>query len=768
MKSFFRKVAPFLFALWTFGVMATYFYFYQTYGQFYLNAFVLVLFLAAFFIPLLFSISLPYLFRGKQPPFVLWFRRLPNTVFVPVRSLVIVFYGCTASWILLIFLLKPDIGISINSVVSVFLVTIITLSGFSVGSRLVRRFHIATDSLLERFILSLLLGFGILMLIIYIAGMVGLLYGTAAYALVLSLLFVFRKEWLTLFSDIKATSLPWHIKPFFTFDNFAIITSFILFVFATTGLLSQFAAGWDEMHTYQAFPHAYAEAHRIVDFKYWFASGFPQNTEMLYTLAHLLKGFTPAAGLNTVFYFLLPGILILIKRVVFPKASSPVIVLLYALSAIPYLMITVDHKIDLAFWCYTLLATFYLLKFFQTPERKTFLLFAILAGIASGTKYNFFSIILPSFLIVLLFFPREFSLKKRLIHITLLLTIIAICFSPWAMKNIIFSGNPVEPALGDLLSRNDTFFKQIGRSYSEHLREQFSDANIWAENQDIKDWKFYITFPFRLTFNYREAFTDIINIGPIYLILLPVVILFFIRKEWLQLKGRPAPILAIITLLQLTSWFFSSNLFPWYAFSTLLTVNIFATYFLRIEKKRIINIFISASIIALSLSTFFVRFDSIFRNSTIFVRETNGKYPLYETAKFINENNLNGLIWTSPGPSLHYYTGHSESRMIYDYYLLIFNFLENNVTKDEISLEEKLKSMGVSYFVFNDSEIEYLDKVSTSAQDVSPQSSKIFKGGIRSYLDFRDNYLTKIFQSGDIAVYTFRDEVECVKRDSSD
>lgn len=135
----------------------------------------------------------------------------------------------------------------------------------------------------------------------------------------------------------------------FTLDNFAIIASFFLFVFATTGLLSQFAAGWDEMHTYQAFPHAYAEAHKIVNFKYWFASGFPQNTEMLFTLAHLLRGFTPAAGLNTVFYFLLPGILILIKRFVFPKASSPVIVLLYMLSAIPYLMITVDHKIDLAF-----------------------------------------------------------------------------------------------------------------------------------------------------------------------------------------------------------------------------------------------------------------------------------------------------------------------------------------------------------------------------------------------------------------------------------
>lgn len=752
MKSFFRKVAPFLFALWTFGVMATYFYFYQTYGQFYLNAFVLVLFLAAFFIPLLFSISLPYLFRGKQPPFVLWFRRLPNTVFVPVRSLVIVFYGCTASWILLIFLLKPDIGISINSVVSVFLVTIITLSGFSVGSRLVRRFHIATDSLLERFVLSTLLGFGVLMLIVYIAGMVGLLYGTAAYALVLSLLFVFRKEWLTLFSDIKATSLPWHIKPFFTFDNFAIIASFILFVFATTGLLSQFAAGWDEMHTYQAFPHAYAEAHRIVDFKYWFASGFPQNTEMLFTLAHLLKGFTPAAGLNTIFYFLLPGILVLIKRVVFPKASSPVIVLLYALSAIPYLMITVDHKIDLAFWCYTLLATLYLLKFFQTPERKTFLLFAILAGIASGTKYNFFSIILPSFLAVLLFFPKEFNLKKRLVHITLLLSIIAVCFSPWAVKNIIFSGNPVEPALGDILSRNDTFFKQIGRSYSEHLKEHLSDTNIWVENQEIRGWEFYLSIPFRLTFNYKgKNFEDMINIGPIFLIVAPLFAYSFLKRKRVGIRDSRATILSIIGI-QSVLWLLLGNFVIWYGFFTLSLMLILVGSTFNASQNRFIKISFASAIMSLSASTALTRLDATFRNSTLFVHEDTGDYYLYDVANYINANNLNGLIW-SHGASLNYYVRNSNSRIIYDYWLHIFHFLREEYGD---SLPEKLQSLNIRYFVFNEEDLMYRIRLAELYKGASPHSAYLFMQSQVDYMNFRSKYLEEIFRSGKIAVYKFR------------
>lgn len=765
MKSFFRKVAPFLFALWTFGVMATYFYFYQTYGQFYLNAFVLVLFLAAFFIPLLFSISLPYLFRGKQPPFVLWFRRLPNTVFVPVRSLVIVFYGCTASWILLIFLLKPDIGISINSVVSVFLVTIITLSGFSVGSRLVRRFHIATDSLLERFILSLLLGFGILMLIIYIAGMVGLLYGTAAYALVLSLLFVFRKEWLTLFSDIKATSLPWHIKPFFTFDNFAIITSFILFVFATTGLLSQFAAGWDEMHTYQAFPHAYAEAHRIINFPYWHASGYPQNTEMLFTLAHLLRGFTASAGINVIFYLLIPGIFILVKRILLPKASSPVIVLFFFVSAIPYVMISNDHKIEPAYWSYTLLATLYLFKFFKTSEQKTFLLSCVLMGLAAGTKYNFFSIILPSFLIILFFFPREFNLKKRLANIALCLTIIAACFSPWAVKNILFSGNPVEPAMGDVFSHDDTFLNRIGRSYSEHIREHFMDTNVLLGDQEIKDWKYYFLVPFQFTFKYDTKFFEgIANIGPLYLIFLPVLLATLLSKKKIetrreeklpQLEYLLKIALTLITV-QTALWILFTKQVPWYNMVAFFLLFLPMTITLTKRTNRKFCVSLKFSVVALSLSTIVFRFDGIFRNSTFFIREDNGSYANYEIAKFINKGDSHGLVWDTEGFSLNYYVHDSESRVVYDQHLQVFHFLHKKYPNNQDFLKY-LRSMNISYFILNEDSFNGWLTSARNVSNISPQASRLFQESFGDYLKFRDAYLIEIFRSGSSIIYTLKD-----------
>lgn len=760
MKRFFNVLPSALFVIWTIGVMATYFFFYERYGLFYLDAIAFLLALASLLSAFFFLTAIPSFLMRKPHPLFILVKTIPNVIRVPLTFIIGGAVLAIIGWILLFLLLTRDAGIAGNNIFSTLIVIAITLASFSIGSSLLRKFRIETSGLIEHSILSTLLGFGVLMAITYLAGMTGLLYRSFAYTLIFGTLTLFRREWLKLFQDIKSTSLPWRIRPFFSFDNFALLASTLLSIFALTGLFSQFAAGWDEMHTYQAFPHAYAEAHRIVDFKYWFASGFPQNTEMLFTLAHLMNGFTPSAGLNTVFYFLLPGILILLKRLVFPKASSPIIILLFFLSAIPYLMITIDHKIDLAFWSYTLLATFFLLRFLNTPKRKTFLLFAILSGISAGTKYNFLSIILPSFLIVLLFFPKTFPLKKRLIHIGATLAIIAVCFSPWAVKNIIFSGNPVEPALGDLLSRDDTFFKQIGRSYSEHLREQFSDSKIWAEDQEMRDWKFYVSLPFRITLNFRGALTDIVNIGPMFLLTLPFILLFigtFFAKS-VPLQSKSIQFLSMI-FFQLVSWTFLSNFFPWYTFSALLLTNIFIVQLLQAERRRFIRMSILTSIIALSLSTFFIRLDSIFRNPSLFTKDGGQDYSLRDIADFINQNNLKGLIWNCPGPSLHYYVHNSESRVVYDYYLLIFHSLKRGSAENKAFLKEKLSSLGISYFIFNEPEIEYLQRVSTSAENVSPQSSEIFRNSVYEYINFRDSSLTEIFRNGNIAIYTFKETV---------
>ena len=760
MRKLLEKIAPWAFAAWTIGIMSAYFFFYQNYGQAFSSAFLLIIFLSLFFVPLTFFASLPFVFRGKIFPPILWIQRAPSVISVSAKSLVVTFFGCIASWIAVIFLINKDVGIAANSIVSVFLVFLITISGFSLGSAVINRSNIRCESFLERFTLSTLLGFGVLMLVMYVLGMVGLLYSTIAYVIIIGTLLFFRREWLGLAEDIRSTSLKWHIKPFFTLENFAIIASFILFVFATTGFLCQFAAGWDEMHTYQAFPHAYAEAHRIVNFKYWFMNGFPQNTEMLFTLGFLLKGFTTAAGINTAFYFLLAGVLILIQRLVFPRASSTLVPLLFALSAIPYLMIATDHKIDLAFWTYSLLSTFFLIKFDDSRSHQDLILLSLFAGISAGMKYNFFSIILPSSLIILFFFQRESDWKRRFVNASLSVAIIAACFSPWAVKNILFSGNPVDPALGDTLSSNRTFFKQIGRSYSEHLREQFSDANIWSGNQEKKGIEFYILFPFNETFHFQNKdFTDIENIGPLILIFLPII--FFSRKSRRFLFGseksrnRKSFLIITIILLQFLSWAFLSNLFPWYIFSAILLLIPLWSQLFEIEEWRLMKLLMFCGIITLSLSTVLIRLDETLRNGVLFQTETTREFHQFQVAQYINENCRSGLIWEGHGPSLNYYVKSSSSRLIYDYYDLIFHFLEK---RNSDGISEELKSLGVRYFIFKENDANFWMNLNISAQRYSPISSKMFERSLEAYTAFKDEKLTEIFRSGDIGLYTFKED----------
>ena len=758
MKSFLRKIPPFLFAIWTFGIMTAYFYFYQNYGQFYLDAFVLILLLAAFFVPILFFASLPLLLQGKPSPVLSWLQHLPPTFFVPIKSLVVVFYGCIASWILLIYLLKPDIGISLNSALSVSLVTLITLAGFSIGSRLIRRFHIETDGPLERFVLSTLLGFGMLMFVVYIAGMVGLLYRIPAYTLVFGALFLFRREWLSLFSDIKKTALPWKLKPFFTFDNFAITASALLSVFAMTGLLSQFAAGWDEMHTYQAFPHAYAEAHRIVNFPYWHAGGYPQNTEMLFTLGFLLHGFTVSAGLNVIFYFLVPIILILIKQLILPQSSSKVVFLLFFISAIPFVMINNDHKVEPAFWSYALLSIFYLLKFFHSHSNKALLIADILMGITAGIKYTFLSIIFPSLLIAILLFPLELNIKKRLANAAICFLILAASFSPWAIKNIVFSRNPIEPALGDTLSQN-TFLKQIGRSYSDHLHEHFMDVDVLLGDQEIKNWEYYVLFPFQFTFKYRHPFfEDIANIGPIYLIFLPLIPLGFFSRESAFQKTSLLTITASLTFIQTAFWFFFAKQISWYNMVAMFLMFPFIALLLKERLFAKFRVPLIASVVALALSTVIFRFGNIFRSGTFFMQADNGNYTNYEVAKFFNENARPGVIWDTEGFSLNYYVNHSWLRVIYDQHLQVFHFLHKKYPNDQDFIKY-LHSMNVSYFVLNIDSFSGWLSSAENVRNTSPKASLLFQESFNDYLEFRDKYLTEVFHSGNSFVYTFREDL---------
>lgn len=746
-----------LFGLWTFGITFFYFYFYKQYtdalfhGVYFLLSLGIIFSIGAFFVVCfrllleIFGKPLPRLFRLK----------IPEVKKISLRSVIFTFYGVAIFWIFCIFWgSRWNFGIFLTDIFSLIFLSFFVVAGFSLGSILIRHFQIKTSGLLERYILASLFGFGVIMFLMYVLGMVGLLYSWIAYTILFGILFFFRKEWFQFFDEVGGVSFQWKIRPFFSFRNFSRLAVFFLFSLSLTGMFSQFPVGFDELHTYQAFPKVYVENHRIVNFPYWFASGFPQNGEMLFTFGHLLGGFTLSAGINVIFYFLLGGILVLFFHFLFVRSEDFYnILLLYVVMPISYHM-TLDHKIDLIFWSYAMCGIYFLLKFIEEKKKGLMILSFILLGISAGVKYNFLSLVLLSILFVLIFFPRDFSFKKRFFNSIMCIFFVGLLFSPWALKNIIFSGNPIEPAFGDYLSRDDVFFKQIGRSYSDHLEEHFSDAKVWAENQDIRDWKFYATLPFRLTFNYKkENFYDIINITPIFLIAIPLLFLFFRKKYYFSKNDTIFIVIFFIIFVQLISWIFLSSLLFWYSFITLLLLLVIIGY--QMGQKNNFSFLFQISLFILVFPTLLIRINYFLPNGSFFTLENNGNYDLFEVAQFINKENLSGLIWDSFGVSLNYYVQNAHSKIIYDYYQHIFLFLSQMYKED--SSVDFMKLHNVHYFIYKEKDINYYQKVIKRSKDVSPVSSELYLQSFEEYLRFRKKYLKEIFRSGDIILYTYKD-----------
>ncbi|QQS60872.1 MAG: glycosyltransferase family 39 protein [Candidatus Moraniibacteriota bacterium] len=752
----FWKIFPvILFGLWTFGILIAYFYFYENYRIALLDGLFILLFLGLIFCIGAFFFFCIYLtfaiFKKPLPKFFslfLYFKH-KEIISISLKKIILSFFTVSLLWIVLIFLISKNFQIVVNNVVSLILIFFFVLLGFSLGSVLIRYFQIKTLGLLERYILASLFGFGILMFLMYVLGMIGLLYSRSVYIILFGILIFFRKEWFQLFDEMGTVHFQWKIRPFLSFKNFSFLALFILCSLTLTSLFSQFPIGFDELHTYQGFSHNYAENHRIVNFPYWLTNGFPQNGEMLFTFGHLLGGFQVSAGINVVFYFLLGGILVLFFRFLFVRSKEYYLLLLYSISSIPFWMLF-DHKIDLIFWSYVMCGIYFLLKFIEQKKKELMILSFILLGISAGVKYNFFSLILPSILFVLIFFPREFAFKKRFFNSILCIFFVGLLFSPWALKNVLFSGNPIEPAFGDYLSRKDVFFKQIGRNYSDHLREQLADGFVWAENQDTRDWKFYATLPFRLTFNYeKENFSDTLNVGPIFLISFPFLFFLFQRKY----KNIKIFLIFLLIFLQILFWIFFSNLLLFYSFIAFLLLFLILSD--TLSKKNIFSLLFRISFFVLVFTIVPLRLTSFFYNETFFILENNGNYNLFEVAQFINEEKLPGLIWDSYGLSLNYYVQNAHSRIIYDFYMLLFYFLCQRYEGDVIV--DFMKSHNVYYFIYKENSIKYWQNVSRRAEKVSPFSSKLYLQSFEGYLGFREKHLKEIFRSGDIGLYTYKD-----------
>ena len=268
-------------------------------------------------------------------------------------------------------------------------------------------------------------------------------------------------------------------------------------------------------------------------------SNFPFMAEMLYTLGMFLSGLK-LAQFTSVLIFILSALLIYDFCRIFILEIHPAIPALFYLVTPAFMEITIYYTNDLHFAYYTLLIIYCFFLWNKTKKPGLLILTGIFTGIWLSTKYTALPYV-PALLIMgitsIILNHRKDSVRSIIIAVSLCVIPALILYMPWLIKNFLNTGNPLYPALYNLLGGKDM------------SADQYHSIMTMSHHPSIKEAAAgLIKHPLNL-FLPHAANTDYgagSNLGPLILIFGPSVLLVKDICPVIKKTGMVAAILFII------------------------------------------------------------------------------------------------------------------------------------------------------------------------------------------------------------------------------
>jgi len=201
---------------------------------------------------------------------------------------------------------------------------------------------------------------------------------------------------------------------------------------------------WDGLVYHLAEPRLYLHSGRIshpFDLPYL---GFPQLIEMLFAWGMGLTGERTAAPIHWFYGALTVPTLVTAGRRWLSSAAGWLAAAML-LSASSIVLLAGWPYVDLALLLYSTLAWLSLMRWSESEpkERKWLVIGGAMAGLALATKYTALAL-LPALGVVVLILPIS-DLKTRLANLMILSSAALVVWSPWLLKNLALTGNPVYP-----------------------------------------------------------------------------------------------------------------------------------------------------------------------------------------------------------------------------------------------------------------------------------------------------------------------------------
>jgi 4-amino-4-deoxy-L-arabinose transferase-like glycosyltransferase len=445
------------------------------------------------------------------------------------------------------FVVVPLLKKVLQSYAEILFLAAILMSSLFIGHLFAGRFKSQKKlfDLNELLPISAGLGLWVFSLIALLLALSGFLIKGIAVVLILLILILFfvyieiqRRKYQEAPANISEKEIPFPLKRFLII--MIGLSIFLAFFFSLKPPLH-----YDALEYHLALPSEMIKNNSLLYFPFDVHSNFPLNVEMMYLLALLISGWKLAGMIHFIFFPLFLILIYTFGKRFFGRNSALIASALFG-STYVIMDLSTHPLVDLAFGFFTM-ASFILLVLWLKEERDRFLYFsAILTGIALGTKYTAFIFTIPlNFLFVILFTllkkreapGRKERLGKEVMKLALYILILLAVASPWLVRNLVNTGNPVFPIAAEWIGWERWTPEQ------DRLLKNAANASM--------SFRGVLSLPWRMSFSERD-FGSSTFIGPIYLILLPLI--FFCRKKKIEY------ILILYSLLYFLLWGFSFNM----------------------------------------------------------------------------------------------------------------------------------------------------------------------------------------------------------------
>jgi len=356
----------------------------------------------------------------------------------------------------------------------------------------------------------------------------------------------------------------------------------LLLLMGFAGIASFLAAAtppffYDALVYHLAAPHKYLLRHGFHFIPHQHFSNFPMNLGMLFLVA---LSFSEGMLVQLFSWSYAPMLALAIYGFAKSRWGERMAIMSAAIMFLTPgpLIISTLTSVDCAVMFYAFLSVVALLSWFSSSKTWWFVCSAVFCSIAIGTKYQAIAAFCGIEMVMLVhdYFVEKHSLLTGIRNMVLFGLIVLCGMSPWLIKNIIYTGNPLYPFFHSLFSPESPRFTNYADLMSSVGNPIHSFFHTFLRSHPFS-WRHWLDFagillkaPWTFTMTITGAAG---KTGVLFLLGLPGLLL-------IQKMDRPVQYLLVFSGCAFGFWMF---LLPWvqrYGFAMLPALSIVTAYIL--------------------------------------------------------------------------------------------------------------------------------------------------------------------------------------------